>query len=242
MQLIIKKNPADLAKAAADFIAKRIKEVLKTQDRFTIALSGGSTPKALHELLAKAPYVDQIPWLQLHVFWGDERYVPATDKESNYRMAKETLLQPLNISPQQVFPVDTGLSPEAAAKAYQANLERFFDEGEIRFDLILLGMGDDAHTASLFPYSAILHDSEAAVRAVELPEKQTWRITMNAPMINNAARIIFLVTGPEKAEALKHVMNEDPEGLIIDLYPAQLIRNERVAWFVDRAAAQRIEY
>jgi 6-phosphogluconolactonase len=205
---------------------------------FTVALSGGLTPQRLHYVLSTSPFRDELEWKRVYFFFGDERYVPCTDKDSNYRMANETLFQPLGIQPHRIFKIDTTLSPEAAARDYEQTLKKFFiNDEKVRFDLILLGMGDNAHTASLFPYSDILHDVEPAVRAVELPEEKTWRITLNAPMINNAARIAFLVIGPGKAEAVKHVISPSLEEIVVDLYPAQLIRNERVAWFTDKEAA-----
>ncbi len=217
-------------------------EAIAEKGIYTVALAGGLTPQRLHQVLASPPFRDELEWKRVYFFFGDERYVPCTDKDSNYRMANETLFQPLGIQPSHIFKMDTTLSPEAAAADYEKNLKKFFmNDEEVRFDLILLGLGDNSHTASLFPYSPILHDKIPAVRAVELPEHKTWRITLNAPMINNAARIAFLVIGPGKAEAVKHAVNPDPEEIIIDLYPAQLIRNERVAWFTDKEAASLTE-
>lgn len=230
-------NKEEAITVLARYFVQLAKEAIAENGLFTVALAGGLTPQRLHLALSSPPFREEVDWKRVYFFFGDERYVPCTDKESNYRMANETLFHPLGIPPHHIFKINTTLSPQEAAEDYQLSLEKFFNSKEIRFDLILLGMGDNAHTASLFPYSDILHDAVPAVKAVELFEQKTWRITFNAPLINNAARIAFLVIGSGKAEAVKHVLNDDPEGIVIDLYPAQLIRNERVAWFTDKDAA-----
>jgi 6-phosphogluconolactonase len=227
----------EAASVLARYFVQLAKEAIEENGRFTVALSGGFTPQRLHEMLASPPFRDELDWDKVYFFFGDERYVPHTDKDSNYRMANETLLKPLAIPVDHIFPVNTTLSPLEAAEDYEQKLNTFFNNNDIKLDLIFLGMGDNAHTASLFPYTAVLHDETPGVRAVELPEQKTWRITFNAPLINNAIRIAFLVIGKEKSEAVKHVLSNDPEDIVIDLYPAQLIRNERVAWFIDDEAA-----
>jgi 6-phosphogluconolactonase len=230
-------NKEEAINVLARYFVQLAKDAIAENGLFTVALAGGLTPQRLHQVLSTSPFREEIDWKRVYFFFGDERYVPCTDKESNFRMANETLFQPLGILPHHIFKINTTLPPHEAAEDYQQTLEKFFNDKEIRLDFILLGMGDNAHTASLFPYTDILHDVIPAVKAVELLEQKTWRITLNAPLINNAARIAFLVIGPGKAEAVKHVLNDDPEGIVIDLYPAQLIRNERVAWFTDKEAA-----
>ncbi|MBC8155007.1 MAG: 6-phosphogluconolactonase [Bacteroidetes bacterium] len=237
MQLIIKKNPADLAKAAADFIAQRIKEVLKTQDRFTIALSGGSTPKALHELLAKSPWVDQIPWLQLHVFWGDERYVPLEDAQSNAGMAYDTLLGHVYTPEDQIHVWRTDLEPDEAAADYDRILHDYFgDSTGPTFDLVLLGMGDDGHTLSLFPGTEVVHEETAWTKAYFLTQQDMYRLTLTAPVVNRASCVLFLVAGPKKAAPLKEVLEGEFQP---DKYPSQVIKptNGDLVWMVDQQAA-----
>lgn len=236
MQLIVRKNPADLAKAAADFIAKRIKDVLKKQDRFTIALSGGSTPKALHELLAKSPYAEQIPWLQLHVFWGDERYVPLDDPQSNAGMAYDTLLGHVFTPDDQIHVWRTDLEPNAAAADYDRILHAYFGEIEPTFDLVLLGMGDDGHTLSLFPGTEVVHEQSAWTRAYFLDQQSMFRLTLTAPVVNRASCVLFLVAGPKKAVPLRAVLEGEYQP---DTYPAQVIRpvDGELIWIVDEKAA-----
>lgn len=237
MQLLIKKNPADLAKAAADFIAKRIKDVLKKQDRFTIALSGGSTPKALHELLAKSPYAEQIPWLQLHIFWGDERYVPIDDPQSNAGMAYDTLLGHVFTPEDQIHVWRTDLEPVEAATDYDRILHDYFGETGPTFDLVLLGMGDDGHTLSLFPGTEVVHEQTAWARAYFLDPQNMYRLTLTAPVVNRASCVLFLVAGSKKAGPLQQVLNGEYRP---DTYPAQVIKpaNGELVWMVDEQAAQ----
>lgn len=241
MQLIVRKNPADLAKAAADFIAKRITDALNTQDRFTIALSGGSTPKALHELLAKSPYAEQIPWLRLHVFWGDERYVPIDDPQSNAGMAYDTLLGHVYTPENQIHVWRTDLEPEAAAADYDRILHEYFGETGPTFDLVLLGMGDDGHTLSLFPGTEVVDEQTAWTKAYFLQQQNMYRLTLTAPVVNRAACVLFLVSGPKKAAPLKQVLEGDYKP---DTYPAQVIRptNGELIWMVDEPAAAEIAH
>jgi 6-phosphogluconolactonase len=237
MTINILETKEEATNVLARYFVQLAREAIEENGRFSVALSGGFTPQRFHELLTSSPYSNEVLWDKVYFFFGDERYVPHTDKDSNYRMANETLLKPLAIPEDHIFPINTSLDPEHAAEDYEQRLEIFFNNNDIKLDLILLGIGDNAHTASLFPYTEVLHDKIPSVKAVELPEQKTWRITFNAPLINNAVRIVFLVIGEEKAEAVKHVLNHNPEEAVIDLYPAQLIRNERVAWFMDKGAA-----
>lgn len=239
MQLIIKKNPTELAKAAADFVTKRIKDTLQSKDRFTIALSGGSTPKALHELLAKAPYVEQIPWAQLHIFWGDERYVPIDDEQNNAGMAYDTLLGHVYTPESQIHVWRTDLEPEAAAADYNRILHDYFGNTGPTFDLVLLGMGDDGHTLSLFPGTEVVHEQTAWTKAYFLTQQNMFRLTLTAPVVNRANCVLFLVSGPKKAESLKEVL----EGTYNpDKYPSQEIKPEdgELVWLVDEKAAANL--
>ncbi|WP_118951969.1 6-phosphogluconolactonase [Taibaiella helva] len=221
----------------ARYFVQLANEAIEDRDRFTVALSGGHTPEALYILLAGDYRQKVSAWNKVYFFFGDERYVPHTDAASNYRMAKATLLDPLNIPADHIFPVDTTLTPEAAALAYQQQIDDFFLSHEIRMDLILLGLGDNAHTASLFPYTDVLNETDAGVSAVWTGDSG-WRITLNAPLINQARNIAFLVFGEEKAEAMQHTFSKE---INTAHYPAQLIRKERIAWFTDKSAAARVQ-
>ncbi|WP_051718358.1 6-phosphogluconolactonase [Hymenobacter sp. IS2118] len=203
--------------------------------RFVVALSGGSSPQQLYELLASPAYRDLISWRQVYFFFGDERYVPPTDAESNYLMARTALLAPLGILPEQVFAVNTALPPAEAAQAYTRTLEQFFTGENARFDLVLLGLGDDGHTASLFPHTAVLHDASRGAKEVFLAEKQVFRITLTAPLLNRARTVAFLVYGAGKAGAVEQVLEGERNP---DHLPAQLIAPAgELHWFLDAAAA-----
>ncbi|WP_118975084.1 6-phosphogluconolactonase [Taibaiella koreensis] len=234
-------NIFDTRQEALDMLARYFvqlaNDAIEERNRFTVALAGGHTPEALYGLLAGVYRQKVSDWQKVYFFFGDERYVPHTAPESNYRMAQVSLLEPLSIPGNHAFPVNTALAPEAAARAYQQQMDDFFLSHEIRFDLILLGLGDNAHTASLFPYTEVLKDTQAGVKAVWTGDASGWRITLNAPLINQARNIAFLVFGAEKAAAMQHTFNPVPDS---DQYPAQLIRKERIAWFTDKDAAALI--
>lgn len=207
--------------------------------QFSVALSGGNSPKKLYELLASPAYKDKVEWSKVHFFFGDERYVSHTDPQSNYLMAKKAILEPLNLSYRQIFPVDTSVSPKDAAAKYTNDINLYFAGFDARFDLILLGLGDNSHTASLFPHTPVLHDETASVKEVYLEDQKVYRITMTAPLINQAHHIAFLVYGAGKAEAVHHVLEDEKN---IELYPAQLINpsDGDVQWFLDTPAASLI--
>ncbi|MDB4920339.1 6-phosphogluconolactonase [Mucilaginibacter sp.] len=234
-------NTADeVLTALAEYFVIIGGEAITKNGKFSVALSGGSSPKKLYELLASS-FHDQLDWRKVYFFFGDERNVPQTDKDSNYLMAKKALFDPLEIDPMHIFPVDTSLAPKEAAKKYQEEIEQFFDEGELSFDLILLGLGDNSHTASLFPHTPVLHDRVPGVSDVYLEDQQVYRITVNAPLINEAQNIAFLVYGEEKAIAVHHVLEDDED---IEEYPAQLIEPivGQIQWFLDDAAASMLRY
>ena len=216
-----------LAKAAADYIVELAAESIKTHGQFTIALSGGTTPAVLFALLAKDPYVNQINWKKTFVFWGDERAVPLDSPQNNAHNAKEDLLNDIDIPAENIFPVPTNLPPAEAAIRYENILKQFFKSDLPKFDLILLGMGDNGHTASLFPHTTILHEQHAIVKEVWVEEVNMDRISFTAPLINNARHILFLIAGKDKADMLHKVLEGEyrPED-----YPAQLIKGAE--WFV----------
>jgi 6-phosphogluconolactonase len=235
MELNIFNTEDEVLAALAVHFVKIADESIAARGKFSVALSGGNSPKKLYELLASA-YHEKVEWDKVYFFFGDERNVPQTDKDSNYLMAKKALFDPLNISTLNIFPVDTSLAPKDAAQKYQEEIETFFDEGELSFDLILLGLGDNSHTASLFPFTTVLHDRTPGVKEVFLQDQQIYRITLNAPLINEAQHIAFLVYGEGKAIAVHHVLEDDED---IEEFPAQLIEPivGEIEWFLDTAAA-----
>jgi 6-phosphogluconolactonase len=240
MELNIFNNESEVLAALAAHFVKIANEAIAANGKFSIALSGGSSPKKLYELLASS-LADKVEWEKVYFFFGDERYVPQNHPDSNYLMAKKALFDPLKISTSNIFPVDTTFSPEDAAKKYEEEIEEFFDEDELSFDLILLGLGDNSHTASLFPYTPVLHDRIPGVKEVFLQDQQVYRITMNAPLINEAKNIAFLVYGEGKAIAVHHVLEDDEN---IEEYPAQLIEPivGEIQWFLDEAAASMLKH
>jgi 6-phosphogluconolactonase len=237
MELNIFNNENEVLDALAAHFVQIANEAISAKGKFSVALSGGNSPKKLYELLASTTYADSVPWEKVYFFFGDERNVPQMDKDSNYLMAKKALFEPLLIDPSNIFPVDTSLDPKDAAKKYDGEIVQFFDEEELSFDLILLGLGDNSHTASLFPHTPVLHDRLPGVKDVFLADQQVYRITLNAPLINEAKHIAFLVYGEGKAIAVHHVLEDDEN---IEEYPAQLIEPivGEIQWFLDEAAAE----
>ncbi|PMD90460.1 6-phosphogluconolactonase [Siphonobacter sp. BAB-5405] len=238
MKITIADTVDETLQNLAVFFVETAQRNIQEKGRFSIALSGGSSPKKLYELLV-AQHAHDLDWKKVHFFFGDERYVPHTDPDSNYLMAKQTLFDPLFINPLQVYAVDTSLEPRQAAEAYTETILKFFHGEKLSFDLILLGLGDNSHTASLFPYTSILADDSQSVKEVFLNDQGIYRISFTAPLINQADRTAFLVYGAGKAEAVRHVI-EDP--IDIEQFPAQLIIpvNGYLDWFLDRAAAAEL--
>jgi 6-phosphogluconolactonase len=227
-------DPAALASAAAEAFVTLANAAISQTGRFTVALSGGSTPKALHAVLAER-FAAQVDWSRVHLFWGDERTVPPEDPQSNFGMARDTLFNSLSIPEANIHRMRGERDPSRAAEEYQELLLEFFG-GPPHFDLVLLGMGDDGHTASLFPSTtAIWEPSDRYVVANFVDKLDAWRITLTAGAINAADCVIFLVAGANKTERLKEVLYGDhrPNDL-----PSQLIRptRGRLLWLVDRAA------
>jgi len=234
------KNLDSLFESLADFVVLKFEQAIARGGRFSFVLSGGSSPKRLYELLTTEPYRTQIEWDKVDFFFGDERYVPASDSQSNFQMAKKALFDPLKISKSQIYSINTALSTEASALAYQNDILSYFGDRPKSFDLILLGLGDNVHTASLFPHSPILHEQIDLVKAVFVEEVKMNRITMTAPILNKAHAIIFLTYGESKAEAVKNVLLDATD---IERYPAQLIHPEggELHWFLDQDAAKYIK-
>lgn len=226
-----------LNEEAAQLFVETAREAIEKSGRFTVALTGGSSPVALYKLLTTAPYRDAVEWEKVFVFWGDERWVPLTDDLSNARMAFETLLTHVPVPEKQIFPMwADGTSPDEFARNYEETLRHHFQAGG-GFDLVLLGMGADGHTASWFPHTGVLHEYEKWVAAYFLDAQDMYRITLTIPLINQAARVAVIAYGANKANALYEVLRGERN---IELYPAQLIdttKEGRVTWFVDEAAA-----
>jgi 6-phosphogluconolactonase len=235
-------TPQELFQAAAEEVAGAATEAVEQRGQFTIALSGGSTPRNLYTLIA-ANAASALPWAKMFFFWGDERHVPPTDSESNYRMAQETLLSKVPIPSANVFRVPSE-NPDAreVAESYEQTLRKFFHAeagGFPRFDLILLGMGPDGHTASLFPESAALQEKSRLVVANWVEKLKASRITFTLPLLNAARRVAFLVSGTDKAAVLREVLQGKAPG---EKYPSKLVRpsDGKLIWFVDRAAASEL--
>ncbi|MDT5122501.1 MAG: 6-phosphogluconolactonase [Acidobacteriota bacterium] len=239
-QILIFDNAADVARAAADRCVEIAHAAIDERGRLSIALAGGSTPKRAYELLASDDYKAQLDWSKVHIFFGDERCVPPDDAESNYRMANEALLSRVAIPPQNIHRMQGVGDAVANARLYEDELRAFFNDAEWpRFDLILLGMGDDGHTASLFPNSAALNEQQAWVAANWVEKFGVYRITLSLPAINHAAHIAFLVTGENKAERLAEVLGEAQSD---EPLPSQLIHplDGSLEWLIDKAAARKI--
>jgi 6-phosphogluconolactonase len=228
---------ADLAYRAAEAGAAIIKEAVQTTGRCSLVLSGGDTPRDLY-LRWASRFADEVPWGGVHIFWGDERFVPAEDRRSNYKMAKEAMLDRLPIPAANVHAMLTSLgTPELAATAYDAMLRQHFDGDRPRFDLLLLGLGPEGHTASVFPRSPALDETARWVLPVTVPADPQSRLTLTLPALNGATHTYVLVTGSEKATALEHVLSQNAD---VRTYPAAGIRTadgNSPVWWIDREAA-----
>lgn len=233
-------TPGLLFKAAADHILKLCESSIADKGKFTIALSGGNTPKKLYELLAQVPYVKKIDWKNVFVFWSDERCVPVSDEENNSHMASVALLNNVPIPKENIFPVPVSFEPSKAAARYEQMIKSFFKNTEPQFDLILLGLGEDGHTASLFPGTDILAEKKALVKQVYVIEKKVYRISFTIPLINNAKQVLFLVTGKEKSTVIEKLFVRPSKKNIL---PAQLIKplKGNLHWLLDKAAATSLK-
>ena len=230
----------ELIRVVADYFASTAQSAIASRGEFNVALSGGKSPEKLYQMLASADFSKRIDWRKVNFFFGDERHVPKSDPENNAFMVEKALFAPLEIPASRIFAVDTSFPPDEAAEKYASVIAYHFRDKEIRFDLILLGLGDNAHTASLFPYSSVLKDRSVSVKAVYLQDHDRYRVTMTAPLINQARHIGFLVFGQSKSKAVYHVLrgSRDPEK-----YPAQLIQPEDgdIQWFLDETAAADLQ-
>ncbi len=226
-----------LSQAIAQSLAGNIKTTVAGGNPFFLVLSGGRTPRALYRLLA-TKYRDEIPWAEVHLFWADERYVPPDDPRSNYRLVRETLLDRIAIPGKNVHPMPTDFSdPEDAARAYEKILANFFSPPWPHFHLVLLGLGADGHTASLFPGSPALEEKERWVVGVRGPAEPPLRLTLTLPVLIHSKQIYFLVAGAEKAPALRRTLAGAPD---LTSCPAASVQSGHRAavWWTDAAAAK----
>jgi 6-phosphogluconolactonase len=235
----IYENLEKLSQAAAELFTDLAKQAITARGRFSVALSGGQTPRRLYEILAAAPLREQIPWGAVHVFWGDERYVPSDDPRSNALMAHQALLDHVPVLPEHIHPILCTLPPQQVASHYENELRDFFGNTPPTMDLILLGLGDNAHTASLFPHTAVLNEQQRWVAEVYVAEQDMVRVTLTAPLINQANQVVFLVSGSDKASALKNVLEGPYQP---HEFPAQLIHpnGARPIWLIDKAASHKL--
>lgn len=241
MQIAVYPDTDSLSQAAARYIVQVAQESIVTHGRFTLALSGGNTPKKLYGLLASEPYRAQINWALVDIFWSDERCVSPDSADSNFHMAQEVLLSKVPIPAQQVHRVPADAPDrDAASLAYTQEMQRVFGTNAIpSFDLIQLGMGPEGHTASLFPHQPSLHEQTRLVMPVTVPKPPPPRLTFTPPLLNAAVHVLFLVTGADKAEAVQAVLEGDYQP---DEYPAQIVKPTKgeVTWMFDTAAAPHL--
>ncbi len=230
-------NPQELAWAAASRFASLAEQSITERGTFSVALSGGSTPKAMFSLLAQSPFATSLPWSEIQFFWGDERCVPPDHPDSNFLMTMETLLSKVAVSPEKIFRIPAEDDDHhRAAERYATTLRQTFNSETPRFDLIFLGMGADGHTASLFPGTEALQVKDRIVVANFVEKLNSWRITLTAKTINDARNVLFLVAGEDKAATLRNVLEGQYQP---ETYPSQLIQpaNGSLLWMLDEAAA-----
>lgn len=231
----------ELIFSLAEKVVMLAEESIEHHGRFDFVLSGGGSPKRLYELLASDAYKNEIEWDKVYFFFGDERFVPDDDERKNFNMVRKALFEPLNIKATNIFKVDTSETPEISAQKYRNAIQKHFDGNPVEFDLTLLGLGDNSHTASLFPHTEILKEKEATVKAVFVKEVDMYRISMTAALINQSKNIVFLIFGKGKAEAVYHIL-EDKTGTVEE-HPARLIQSEKndIEWFMDREASSELK-
>lgn len=242
MRVTIYNDTDTLSHAAAQYIVHIAQESIAKQGHFTIALSGGSTPKKLYGMLGEEPYRSQIDWAHVDIFWSDERNVPPNNSESNYLMAQQVLLSKIPIPAEQVHRMPSEQEDrDAASLAYTIEMKNTFGTDDIPiFNLIQLGMGPEGHTASLFPHQPSLHEQQRLIMPVSVPKPPPPRLTFTPRLLNGAEHILFLVTGAEKADAVQAVLEGDYQP---DEYPAQIVQPTKgeVTWMLDTAAAAKLQ-
>lgn len=225
----------ELSRAAAELFVDVARRAVDANGRFSVSLAGGNTPKPAYELLGSAAFRGRVDWSRVHVFWGDERCVPPDHAKSNYRMTREALLDHVSIPAANVHRIRGELSPPAAAADCEADLRRFFAGSRTAFDLVFLGLGDNAHTASLWPGTSVVDETQRLAAEVYVREQDLWRVTLTAAALNAGRVIAFVVAGADKAVAVREVLSgpRDPHR-----FPAQLIQptDGKLIWLLDRPA------
>ncbi len=212
-------TPDDLNKALADFILAEALDAVQIRGRFLFCLSGGSTPKKLYELLATDFYKESMPWQKTFIFWGDERCVARNSDSNNAHLARTVLLNKVDIPVANIYPIESDLAPDNAARAYEIKLHDFFEGHSPRFDLILLGIGEDGHTASLVPNSPVLQETQKWVSEVYYAAQQQFRVTLTLPVINQARNAAFIATGETKTSIIRNLIAQKGPAQ----YPAEMI-------------------
>jgi len=233
-------NKLEISAAAAEMFVEIAQQSISQNGKFTVALTGGSSPEQLYTLLAQPEYQSKIDWSKVFVFWGDERWVPLDDEQSNGKMADRTLLSKVPVPKNQIFYMwQDGTNAEDYAVKYEDEVRQHL-AADLKFDLILLGMGPDGHTASLFPHQDVLHEKQKLVAAYYLDAQNMYRITFTEPLINKAKHLIMMLYGDNKAHALYEVLEGERNA---ELYPAQMLKPETgdIAWLIDKAAASELK-
>lgn len=239
VQIRVFQDEASLSRAAAEFITAAAKQSVAAKGRCSVALSGGSTPKRLYSLLGSLPYREAIPWPQVHVFWADERCVPPDHAESNFKLASDAFLSEVPLPAGNIHRIRAEEGPGKAARAYEEDLRTFFGSGAPAFDLVLLGAGEDGHTASLFPGSPALEEKERISLPVYLERPQYDRVTLTLPALNHASHVVFLAMGRAKSGVVSAILEEkNPQR-----FPAGLVQpqNGDISWFLDKEAAEKLK-
>ncbi len=236
MKTNIYKTEEALLTAFAKYFIEIAQKYISKNGVFNLVLAGGTSPKKLYELLASPLFKDKIEWEKLFFFFGDERCVPADDDANNGLMVQKLFFSPLKISSTKIFKIDTSVGPSEAAAKYSEQIKNHFQRNLPSFDLIILGLGENSHTASLFPYNEVLTEKNSIVKEVYLENENRHRITMTAPLINKAKNVAFLVYGESKRKAIYNVLKGEQN---IEKYPAQLIQleNGETQWFLDVESA-----
>jgi 6-phosphogluconolactonase len=229
-----------VCRQAAAIFVRQARLSIARRERFVVALSGGTTPRRLYALLADSPFRGEVTWGKAHVFWGDERCVPADDQRSNARMAREALLDHVPVPLTQIHPIRCAGNPAESARQYREKIDEMFTGGPPVFDLILLGLGENGHTASLFPQAQILKDQTAWTASIYIKDQNMYRVTLMPAVINLARLVVFLVCGEAKAPALKNVLSRPMDPL---RFPAQLVQPQtgELIWLADKAAAAQLD-
>lgn len=239
MNLEIYNTDEELGNGLATWLCNLVQATLQNQEFFTLVLSGGETPKLLFKKLASEKFINKINWQRVHIFWGDERAVPFSDERNNAKMAFDYLLDAINIPAAQIHKIRTDIEPVFSAKEYEKILHTYFNNTKRSFDLVLLGVGDDGHTLSVFPGSAILDNQDTWVESVYNEKQQMYRITLAPKIVNRATNIVFMVKGANKSSILKRIIEGPYEPTTL---PAQIIKPEdgELYWFLDKDAAKNL--